>query len=216
MREIVGGDSLIRYSDHVTGNGPAFFDEACRMGLEGIISKRADSRYQAVRGRDWQKVKCQLRQEFVIGGYTDPQGARSGFGALLLGVHEGKDLRYCGKVGTGFNEAMLASLFAELRKRGIDRPPFVNPPTGAEGRRAHWVKPELVGEVTFTEWTRDGTLRHPSFQGLRQDKRGHEQWHPSTPSVAGESRSSISQDPSKHCASHRPSEPRRCTCRSMI
>ena len=174
LREIVGSDSLIRFSDHVAGNGPAFFDEACRMGLEGIISKRADSRYQAVRGRDWQKVKCQLRQEFVIGGYTDPQGARSGFGALLLGVHEGKDLRYCGKVGTGFNEAMLAALSAELRKRGIDQSPFVNPPTGAEGRRAHWVKPDLVGEVTFTEWTRDGTLRHPSFQGLRQDKRARD------------------------------------------
>jgi bifunctional non-homologous end joining protein LigD len=170
LRQIVADGPVVRYSDHVEGNGPGFFDEACRLGLEGIISKRADSRYQATRGRDWQKVKCGLRQEFVIGGYTDPQGARSGFGALLLGVYEGKDLRYCGKVGTGFGDKLLQSLIKELRKRAVDKSPFVNPPTGAEGRRAHWVKPELVGEISFTEWTRDGTLRHPSFEGLRQDK----------------------------------------------
>jgi len=165
---------LIRYSDHVEGSGDAFFAQACKMGLEGIISKRADSPYQATRGRAWQKIKCNLRQEFVIGGYTDPQGARSGFGALLLGVYDGDDLRYCGKVGTGFNDALLASLVTRLRKLAIDKPPFVNPPTGAEGRRAHWVKPELVGEVTFTEWTRDATLRHPSFEGLREDKRARD------------------------------------------
>ena len=174
LREIIGAEPLVRYSDHVEGNGRAFFDEACRLGLEGIVSKRADSAYQAVRGRNWQKVKCALRQEFVIGGYTDPQGARSGFGALLLGVYDGKDLRYCGKVGTGFNEALLASLADALQKRVVDKSPFVDPPTGAEGRRAHWVKPDLVCEVTFTEWTRDGTLRHPSFQGLREDKRARD------------------------------------------
>jgi len=174
LRAIVGNDGLIRYSDHVEGNGDAFFAQACKMGLEGIISKRADSPYQATRGRAWQKIKCNLRQEFVIGGYTDPQGARSGFGALLLGVYDGDDLRYCGKVGTGFNDALLASLVTRLRKLAIDKPPFVNPPTGAEGRRAHWVKPELVGEVTFTEWTRDATLRHPSFEGLREDKRARD------------------------------------------
>jgi len=171
LRTIIGDDPLVRYSDHVQGNGPTFFAEACRVGLEGIISKRADSRYRATRGRDWQKIKCEQRQEFVIGGYTDPQGARSGFGALLLGVYDRGDLRYCGKVGTGFNETLLASLSDALRKRATDRSPFVDPPTGAEGRRAHWVKPELVCEVRFTEWTRDGTLRHPSFEGLREDKR---------------------------------------------
>jgi bifunctional non-homologous end joining protein LigD len=174
LRAIVGKDELIRYSDHVEGNGSGFFEQACKMGLEGIISKRADSPYQATRGRSWQKVKCNLRQEFVIGGYTDPQGARSGFGALLLGVYDGRDLRYCGKVGTGFNDALLTSLVAKLRKLATDASPFVNPPTGAEGRRAHWVKPELVGEVTFTEWTRDGTLRHPAFEGLREDKRARD------------------------------------------
>ncbi len=174
LRSIVGDTPVVRFSDHVEGDGPTFFEQACRMGLEGIVSKRADAPYQAVRGRNWQKIKCSLRQEFVIGGYTDPQGARSGFGALLLGVYAGKDLRYCGKVGTGFNEALLDSLYRELRKRVVDQSPFVNPPTGAEGRRAHWVKPDLVGEVSFTEWTRDATLRHPSFQGLREDKRARD------------------------------------------
>ena len=174
LRAIAGNDGPIRYSDHVEGNGGGFFEQACKMGLEGIISKRADSPYQATRGRSWQKVKCNLRQEFVIGGYTDPQGARSGFGALLLGVYDGKELRYCGKVGTGFNDALLMSLVGKLRKLATDAPPFVNPPTGAEGRRARWVKPELVGEVTFTEWTRDGTLRHPAFEGLREDKRARD------------------------------------------
>jgi bifunctional non-homologous end joining protein LigD len=170
LAKLAGEGPVIRYSDHVRGNGAAFFAEACKLGLEGIVSKRADSRYRATRGRDWQKVKCGLRQEFVIGGYTDPQGARTGFGALLLGVHEHGELRYCGKVGTGFNDATLATLAKRLAKLASDKPPFANPPTGAEGRRAHWVKPELVGEVSFTEWTRDGTLRHPSFQGLREDK----------------------------------------------
>lgn len=174
LRKIVGEGPVIRFSDHVEGGGAAFFSEACKLGLEGIVSKRADSPYRAARGRDWQKVKCGMRQEFVIGGYTDPQGSRAGFGALLLGVYDGSDLRYCGKVGTGFNDATLKALAAELRKRTIDKPPFVNPPTGAEGRRAHWVIPELVGEVAFTEWTRDATLRHPSFQGLREDKRARD------------------------------------------
>ncbi|HEX6795917.1 MAG TPA: DNA ligase D [Casimicrobiaceae bacterium] len=174
LAKLVGDGTLIRYSDHVQGNGDAFFGEACKVGLEGIVSKRADSRYVGARGRDWQKIKCGMRQEFVIGGYTDPQGARTGFGALLLGIYDGSELRYCGKVGTGFNEAMLATLSERLANLATDKPPFVNPPTGAEARRSHWVKPSLVGEVSFTEWTRDGTLRHPSFEGLREDKRARD------------------------------------------
>ena len=170
LAKLAAQGTLIRYSDHVQGNGAAFFAQACKHGLEGIVSKRADSRYEGARGRDWQKVKCSLRQEFVVGGYTDPQGARKGFGALLLGVHEDDALRYCGKVGTGFDEATLARVFERLAKLRADKAPFANPPTGAEGRRAHWVKPQLVAEVSFTEWTRDGTLRHPSFEGLREDK----------------------------------------------
>jgi len=171
LRKMIADSPLVRFSDHVQGDGPAFFAEACKVGLEGIISKRADSPYEATRSRAWQKVKCGLRQEFVIGGYTDPQGSRAGFGALLLGVYDGDALRYCGKVGTGFDDAMLKRLSSKLAALAADKPPFANPPTGAEGRRAHWVKPQLVGEVAFTEWTRDGTLRHPSFQGLREDKR---------------------------------------------
>ena len=170
LAKLAGDNGLIRFSDHVQGNGATFFAEACKHGLEGIVSKRADSRYEGTRGRDWQKVKCSQRQEFVIGGYTDPQGSRTGFGALLLGVYDGDALRYCGKVGTGFNDAMLAKLSGRLAKLAADKPPFVDPPTGAEGRRAHWVKPDLVAEISFTEWTRDGTLRHPSFEGLREDK----------------------------------------------
>jgi bifunctional non-homologous end joining protein LigD len=174
LAKIVGEGSLIRYSDHVVGNGPAFFAQACGIGVEGIVSKRADSRYVATRSRDWQKVKCSERQEFVIGGYTNPQGSRTGFGALLLGVYDGDALRYCGKVGTGFNDETLTTLTAKLERLETDNPPFVDPPTGAEARRAHWVRPQLVAEVSFTEWTRDGTLRHPSFQGLREDKRARD------------------------------------------
>jgi bifunctional non-homologous end joining protein LigD len=174
LAKVAGAAPGIKFSDHVRGNGAQFLAEACRLGLEGIISKRAGSRYQATRGRDWQKVKCAKRQEFVIGGYTDPQGSRTGFGALLLGYYDDGGLRYCGKVGTGFNDATLSRLYGELVKRATKETPFVDPPTGAEGRRAHWVKPELVAEVAFTEWTRDGTLRHPSFQGLREDKRARD------------------------------------------
>jgi bifunctional non-homologous end joining protein LigD len=172
LRQIVpGGEGVVRYSDHVQGEGATFFREACNVGLEGIISKRADSAYRGLRGRDWLKIKCEQRQEMVIGGWTDPQGSRFGFGALLLGYHDERGrLRYAGKVGTGFDEKMLQSLTQELRKRATDKSPFADPPTGAEGRRAHWVKPELVAEVRFTEWTRDNTLRHPAFIGLRKDK----------------------------------------------
>ena len=174
LARIVGEGNVIRFSDHVVGDGPAFFAQACDIGVEGVVSKRAESRYVATRSRDWQKVKCTARQEFVIGGYTNPQGSRTGFGALLLGVYDDGALRYCGKVGTGFNEATLTTLTDALERLETDEPPFVDPPTGAEARRAHWVRPHLVAEVSFTEWTRDGTLRHPSFQGLREDKNPRE------------------------------------------
>lgn len=167
--------AMLRFSKHVEGSGQAFLDEACRMKLEGIIAKRADSTYQAGRGRNWLKVKCALRQEMVIGGFTDPEGARSGLGALHLGVYEPDGtLRYSGKVGTGFNEDSLAGLRKRLDALIRDAPPFSNPPRGAEARRSHWVKPELVAEIAFTEWTDEGTLRHPSFQGLREDKKASE------------------------------------------
>ena len=151
----------MRFSADVRGSGDEFFRQACALGLEGAVSKRADSTYRGgVRTRDWVKVKCARRQEMVIGGFTDPQGSRNGFGALLLGVYE-KDgtLRYSGKVGTGFNERTLASLRAQARSaRAVHRAPFANPPRGFEAKGAHWVKPQLVAEIAFTEWTQDGTL----------------------------------------------------------
>jgi len=161
----------VKYSDHFAALGADFLKNVCQLGLEGMVSKRSDLSYQAGRGTAWQKVKCLQRQEMVIGGYTDPEGSRHGFGALLLGVYEPDGrLAYAGKVGTGFNEASLTSLSGRLAGLTQKQSPFYNPPTGAEGRRARWVKPTLVAEVEFTEWTDDGTLRHPSFQGLRSDK----------------------------------------------
>jgi bifunctional non-homologous end joining protein LigD len=162
----------LRSRDHVVGRGPEFHRQACALGLEGIISKRADARYQAKRTRDWLKVKCLLRQEFVIGGWTEPRGSRARFGALLLGVH-GDDgaLLYAGKVGTGFDGAALAGVHALLAPLERDESPFAN--HGRRGRRpagVHWVEPELVCEIAFAEWTGEGILRHPVFQGLREDR----------------------------------------------
>jgi len=161
----------IRYSEHFSAPGQAFLDNVRALGLEGMVSKRADLRYQPGRGPAWQKIKCERRQEMVIGGFTDPEGSRHGFGALMLGVYEPDGrLAYAGKVGTGFNDESLAALAAALAKIAQPASPFHDPPTGAEARRAHWVRPVLVAEVAFTEWTADGTLRHPSFVQLRGDK----------------------------------------------
>ncbi|MGE5524018.1 MAG: DNA ligase D [Rhodospirillaceae bacterium] len=164
----------LRLSAHAEAPGAEYYRQACDLKLEGIICKRADSPYTAGRGRSWVKVKCEMRQEMVIGGYTNPEGTRKGFGALLLGVYEDGKLRFSGKVGAGFNTATLTALKKRLDTLLQDAPPFVNPPQGAEARRSHWVRPELVAEVRFTEWTADGTLRHPSFQGLREDKKAAE------------------------------------------
>lgn len=164
-----GADRLVRYGDHVAGHGAQFLAEACRHGLEGIIAKRADIAYQTTRSRDWLKLKCGARQEMVIGGFTEPKGARSGFGALLLGYYEGDALRYAGRVGTGFDDALLRSLHTRLRRLARDQSPFAELPPAAR-RGAHFVAPELVCEIAFSEWTDDGRLRHPSFLGLREDK----------------------------------------------
>ncbi len=152
------------------GRRRSLLRQACKFGLEGIISKRADQPYRSGRNKDWLKVKCLKRQEFVIVGFTDPEKSRVGFGALLLAVNQGKDLVFAGKVGTGFNDKTLRELRKRLEKMETTKPAFKNAPRGAEARRSHWVRPELVGEVAFTEWTRDGILRHPTFQGLREDK----------------------------------------------
>ena len=159
----------LRYTAHRNEHGQSYHQQACRKGWEGIIAKAANARYVHGRSRQWLKFKCGNRQELVIAGFTEPAGSRKGFGALLLGYYEQGDLRYAGRVGTGFDETTLAA----LRKRldGLERKtcPFVD---GDKVRvaKVHWVRPELVGEVGFTEWTSDGRLRHPRFLGLREDK----------------------------------------------
>lgn len=163
-----GKDSRVRYSDHVEGNGPAFFEHACALGLEGILAKRADAPYASGRNRNWLKVKCTQHAEFVVGGFTRPGGARSGFGSLLLGAFEEGEFVYAGRVGTGFNERQLADIHAELKALETPQPPFTR--GDPDARDAHWVRPEMVVEVEFTERTRDGRLRHPSFRGVREDR----------------------------------------------
>jgi len=173
LRELLSNaPPAIQYSEHFAVPGAAFLQNVAELGLEGMISKRGDLPYRGGRGPAWQKIKCMRRQEMVIGGFTDPEGSRQGFGALLLGVYEPDGrLAYSGKVGTGFSDASLATLSRSLSALAQKTSPFHNPPKGAEARRAHWVQPVLVAEVSFAEWTDDGTLRHPSFLGLRADKR---------------------------------------------
>jgi bifunctional non-homologous end joining protein LigD len=174
LREILeargDGTSVVRFGDHLQGKGQAFYESACEYGLEGVVAKRADSPYKPKRTSAWVKIKCTKRQEFVIGGYTDPSGSRFGFGALVLGYYDKGRLIYCGRVGTGFTEKLLRQLQEELEARAQAETPFDVPPTGREARGVHWVKPELVAEVEFSDWTNEGILRQPSFQGLRWDK----------------------------------------------
>jgi bifunctional non-homologous end joining protein LigD len=160
----------LKFCDHVLGNGKAFFAEACKMGLEGIVSKRADAPYRGGRGRSWLKAKCLKRQEFLVGGYSDPGGSRSHFGALLLGLKENGGYRYVGKVGTGFTQESLKTLYAKLHKLETARKPFTVWPKGVSEKGAHWVEPALVAEIGFSEITSDGLLRQPRFEGLREDK----------------------------------------------
>lgn len=157
----------IKYSDHIQGAGADVFRQACEHQLEGIVSKKADSHYQSTRAKSWRKIKCGKRQEFVIVGFTEPGGSRAGFGALLLGYYEKNKLHYAGKVGTGFNTAQLRDMRKKLDGLKWDKSPLAEK---IAEKKVHWVKPELVGEVEFTEWTRDNHLRHPSFVALRSDK----------------------------------------------
>jgi bifunctional non-homologous end joining protein LigD len=161
--------AAIRFSDEFAVEPAELLATACKLGLEGVIGKRRESLYGSRRTPDWIKLKCSQRQEFVIGGWTEPQGSRSGLGALLLGVHdEAGALRYAGKVGTGFDERTLEALARKLERLGTRRRPFTGAVTGE--RKAHWVRPSLVAEVSFSEWTGDGHLRHPVFHALRTDK----------------------------------------------
>lgn len=158
----------VRYLDHRVEEGEEFLEEACASRWEGLIAKRADASYQTRRSKDWLKFKCVTGQEFVIAGYTEPKGSRTGFGALLLGYHDDGSLRYAGKVGTGFTDRALRDLLRTMEGLEQEETPFDEPVPEAG---AHWVRPKLVCEVEFTEWTEDGRLRHPRFKGLRRDKK---------------------------------------------
>lgn len=171
LREAITLDEPFRVSSHRNADGVAYLEEACAKGWEGLIAKNGASRYVHGRSTAWLKFKCSSRQEFVVGGYTEPKGSRFGFGALLVGHYEGDDLRYAGKVGTGYDQAALAEVSRQLEQLEQEDSPFVDkiPGTGV-----HYVAPKLVAEVSFFEWTRDGRLRHPAFEGLRIDKDPHD------------------------------------------
>jgi bifunctional non-homologous end joining protein LigD len=169
LRRALSYHGPIRWLQHRNRDGESLFREACERGLEGLIAKRRDGRYVQGRSRDWLKFKCANEQELVIGGFTAPKGSRTDFGALLVGYFEDGRLRYAGKVGTGFDRATLRQLGERLRQLEQDEPPFVD--VHPIPRGTHWVRSELVAQIAFTEWTRDGRLRHPRYLGLRDDKR---------------------------------------------
>jgi bifunctional non-homologous end joining protein LigD len=166
--EVVPPLGAARYSDHVLELGEAFYEAASDHHLEGIMAKRIKSAYVPRRTGDWVKLKCQKRQEFVIGGYTEPQGSRGHFGALLVGLYRGKDFVYVTNVGTGFSHDTLTEIWDMLQPLRRDKSPFTE--RSPKGKEYSWVEPRLVCEVRYTEWTRDGGLRHPAFLGLRDDK----------------------------------------------
>jgi DNA ligase D-like protein (predicted ligase) len=168
LRDAVDWQDPLRFTQHRNEDGEAFYAEACAKGWEGLIAKRMDSPYGAKRSKDWLKFKCGMGQELVIGGFTEPHGTRIEFGALLVGYFDGDgQLRYAGKVGTGFDRPLLRSLGERMRALEQDASPFAD---DVRERGVTWVKPELVAQIGFSEWTRDGRLRHPRFLGLREDK----------------------------------------------
>jgi bifunctional non-homologous end joining protein LigD len=171
LRQAVDFGGPLRFTAHRSGAGEETFREACARGWEGVIAKRAASHYVPTRSRDWLKLKCSRAQELVIGGWTAPRGSRQRLGALLVGYWQNGKLRYAGKVGTGFDHEMLELLGDELERRERNSPPFA---IDGLPRAARWAEPELVAQIAFSEWTRDGKLRHPRFQGLRYDKPARE------------------------------------------
>ncbi len=191
LRELLDGQpDPLRYGEHVEHGGAAFLREACKLGLEGIVAKRATDPYRATRTKSWLKLKCLQRQEFVIVGFTDPAGSRTGFGALLLGTREraGSPLRYAGKVGTGLDELALRTLKKRLGALVTQTAPVERSSVRGVGRAGvHWVEPKLVAEISFGEWTSDRRLRHPVFQGLREDRPAREvvAEHAAEPARAG-------------------------------
>lgn len=172
LRTVFDFRDPLRFCAHRNTEGEAFYADACERGWEGVIAKRAASHYRSGRSKDWLKFKCVRDQEFVVGGFTEPQGSRAAFGALLVGYHEGRGLlRYAGKVGTGYDDRTLRVLRERMDALAQDTSPFA----GSVGERGtHWVRPELVVQVGFSEWTPDGLLRHPRYQGERSDKPAEE------------------------------------------
>jgi DNA ligase D-like protein (predicted ligase) len=173
LRKALQFRGAVRLTPHRNREGEKLFAHACTHHWEGVIAKRADSPYTSSRSRDWLKFKCEQGQELVIGGYTEPKGSRTEFGALLLGYYQDGKLKYAGKVGTGFDQQKLADIGEKLRRLHTTRPPFDEPQTIRE-RDITWVEPTLVAQIQFSEWTGSGRLRHPSFLGLRDDKRATE------------------------------------------
>jgi bifunctional non-homologous end joining protein LigD len=173
LRKAVRWSNRIRWTEGVPEHGSALFKKACAAGLEGIIAKRLNSTYLSGRSHDWLKIKCLNRQEFVIGGFTDPQRSRAGFGALLVGYFEDGALAYAGKVGTGFSTQILLDLRRRLEKISQETSPF-DKGAPLRGHGVHWVQPRLVAEVAFSEWTQNGQLRQPRYEGLRPDKKPRE------------------------------------------
>jgi bifunctional non-homologous end joining protein LigD len=174
LEEFLGRSTTLRYSGHIIGHGDEMFAKACEAGLEGIISKDANAPYLLGRGRSWLKIKCSLRQEFIILGHSDPLRGERALGALYLGYRKNGALQYAGKVGTGFTMKSARELTNRLTRISVSTPVLSRGETvglgAGEWRAVHWVKPILLCEVAFAEWTADGRIRHPSFQGLREDK----------------------------------------------
>jgi bifunctional non-homologous end joining protein LigD len=168
LTRTIRSSSALQHTEAWSDDSERRFAEACRSGWEGLIAKRADAPYVAGRSKDWLKLKCVWEQEFVIGGYTDPTGSRTDFGALLVGYYEDGALRYAGKVGTGYTKATLHSLGSRLRKLETAQSAFVDARPIPRG--AHWTRPDLVAQIGFAEWTSDARLRQPRFLGLRDDK----------------------------------------------
>jgi len=173
LRDLFSFAGPLSFSEHRVGDGVAYFNEACALGWEGLIAKDGREPYVHARSKGWLKFKCSSGQELVIGGFTEPKGSRINFGALLLGYYDGKELRYAGKVGTGFDVATLNDLYARMTAIETDIAPFETADAARRdvaGSAVHWIRPELVAQIAFSEWTTDGRLRHPRFEGLRDDK----------------------------------------------